>query len=69
MMRTHWEKWPDMVLPALHGKTPRQAVREKLGRQLVNVILEDAERNCRNANGTMGSLDNLLKVRRELGLE
>jgi hypothetical protein len=69
MTRKHWEKWPDMELPALHGKTPRQAVREELGRQMVNVILEDAERSCRAANGAMGSLDILLKVRRELGLE
>jgi hypothetical protein len=28
-----------------------------------------AERNCRAAKGSMGSLDNLLKVRQELGLE
>jgi len=68
MMRKHWEKWPDMELPALHGQTPRQAVREELGRKLVNVLLEDAEQRCRTANGTLGSLDNLLKVRGALGL-
>jgi hypothetical protein len=69
MMRKHWEKWLDMELPALHGKTPRQAVRDELGRRLVNALLEDAERSCRSSNGAMGSLENILKVRRELNLE
>jgi hypothetical protein len=69
MMRNHWSKWPDIELPALHGKTPRQAVRDELGRQLVNALLEDAERSCRAANGAMGSLDNLRMVRRVLGFE
>ena len=69
MMRKHWEAWPDMELPALNGKTPRQTVRDELGRQQVNALLEDAERNCRASDGTMGSLENLQRVRRTLGLE
>lgn len=69
MMRNHWEKWPDMELPALQGKTPRQAVQDDLGRQQVNALLEDAEHNCRSSNGAMGSPENLQRVRRTLGLE
>jgi hypothetical protein len=69
MMRKHWEAWPDMELPALGGKTPRQAVKNKLSRQQVVALLEDAERNCRSQNDALGDLENLQRVRRELGLK
>lgn len=69
MMRKHWEAWPDMKLPALQGKTPRQTVRDELGRQQVSALLEDAEKNCREGAGTLGSMENLKWVRRMLGLE
>jgi hypothetical protein len=68
MMRKHWEAWPDMELPALHGKTPRQAVQERIGRQMVNALLEDAERNLRFNEGPMSSMEHISNVRRELGL-
>jgi len=69
MMRKHWEAWPDMELPALQGRTPRQAVRDELGRQQVSALLEDAEKSCREGDGAMGSLENIDNVRRALGLE
>lgn len=69
MMRKHWEAWPDMKLPALQGKTPRQAVRDGLGRQQVGALLEDAEKSCREGDGTLASMENLEWVRRTLGLE
>jgi len=69
MMRKHWEAWPDMELPALRGKTPRQAVKTELGRRQVSALLEDAERSCRSQDGALGDLENLQRVRRELGLE
>ena len=69
MMRKHWEAWPDMELPALQGRTPRQAVRDELGRQQVSALLEDAEKSCREGDGTLGSVENLAWVRRSLGLE
>lgn len=68
-MRRHWEKWPDMELPALQGRTPRQAVRDELGRRQVAALLEDAERSCRQSDGAMGSMENFLRVRRELGFD
>lgn len=68
MMRKHWEAWPDMEIPALQGKTPRQAVRDDLGRRQVSALLEDAEKNCRESNGDLGSMEVLEWVRRELGL-
>ena len=69
MMRKHWEAWQDMELPALKGKTPRQAVKSKLGRQQVSALLEDAERSCMSQDGALGDMENLQRVRRELGLE
>lgn len=69
MMRKHWEAWPDMELPALQGRTPRQAVRDESGRQLVSALLEDAEKICLEGNGTLGSLENLKWVCRTLGLK
>ena len=69
MMRKHWEAWPDMELPALRGRTPRQAAADALGRQMVSAMLEDAERNCLDSNGAMGSPEIFSKIRQELGLE
>lgn len=37
--RSHWESWPDMKLPALGNKTPREALKTKKGRELVEAIL------------------------------
>ncbi len=70
IMRKHWEEWPDMALPALQGKTPREAVRDELGRQQVKALLEDAEQTFRSGNnGPLGELENRVMVRSELGLE
>lgn len=69
MMRKHWEAWPDMELPALQGKTPRQAVQDELGRQQVSALLEDAEKRCREGGEELGSMKILEQVRRTLGLE
>ncbi len=44
MMRRHWENWVDAKIPALGGKTPREAVRTDDGREAVEALLTDAER-------------------------
>jgi hypothetical protein len=41
--RKHYQNWPDMNLPALKGKTPRQAVRSNTGRKAVAQLLKDFE--------------------------
>ena len=43
-MERHWESWIDEKIPALGGKTPRQAVRDRDGREMVEALLLDAER-------------------------
>jgi hypothetical protein len=45
MMRAHYENWIDEKLPALDGKTPRQAVKNPDGRELVEALLAQCERD------------------------
>jgi hypothetical protein len=40
----HWNGWADQKIPALGGKTPRQAVKTPDGRESVEALLMDAER-------------------------
>jgi hypothetical protein len=44
MMRRHWEQWVDQPIPALRGKTPREAAKTAEGREAVAALLADAER-------------------------
>jgi len=44
MAEAHWEGWLDGKLPILGGKTPRQAVRDPDGREMVEALLLDIER-------------------------
>ncbi|HZL19611.1 MAG TPA: SEC-C domain-containing protein [Polyangia bacterium] len=39
----HYEEWADHPLPALKGKTPREAIRTPAGRAAVDVLLKDFE--------------------------
>jgi hypothetical protein len=43
-MRSHWEGWVDMKIPALGQRTPREAVRTADGREAVEALLIDFER-------------------------
>jgi cellulase/cellobiase CelA1 len=45
VMKKHWEGWVDTKLPALGGKTPRQAVKTADGREAVEALLADAARH------------------------
>lgn len=39
----HYSTWPDQPLPALGGRTPREAVRSETGRRAVEELLRDFE--------------------------
>lgn len=39
MAEAHWTKWFDEEIPALNGKTPKQAARSKEGRELLEALL------------------------------
>jgi hypothetical protein len=41
----HWDGWIDQEIPALGGKTPREAVKSSDGREAVDALLKDAERD------------------------
>jgi hypothetical protein len=63
----HYADWIDEPLPALRGKTPRQAVRTADGRARVDVLLKEIENTeQRMADGAPFDVSAL---RRELGLE
>ncbi len=59
--------WPDRPLPALDGKTPREAVQTKDGRRRVDMLLKD----CENAEARMPEDQqfDFSMIRRELGLD
>ena len=45
MISKHWEGWVDQNIPALGGKTPRDAVKTADGREAVEALLQDAVRD------------------------
>ena len=44
MMRNHYRAWVDEKLPALRGRTPREAVRDADGREAVAALILQIER-------------------------
>lgn len=44
-MRAHYRNWIDEKIPALNGKTPRQAVRTRDGREAVAALIDQIERD------------------------
>lgn len=46
MLATHWEGWVNDKIPALGGKTPRQAMKSADGRESVEALLRSAERRA-----------------------
>ena len=39
----HWKEWPDMPLPALGGRSPREAARTPAGRVELEALFRDME--------------------------
>jgi hypothetical protein len=64
--RAHYQSWPDQPLPALDGKTPREATRTARGRKQVDVLLRTMENHEQHA--PEGAFD-FADLRKELGLE
>lgn len=44
-MERHWKEWIDTEIPMLDGLTPRKAVRTPAGREKVDALLKQAERD------------------------
>jgi hypothetical protein len=47
MIGKHWESWVDIPIPALGNITPKKAVKTADGREAVEALLKDAERDGR----------------------
>ena len=45
LMAQHYASWPGEKLPALGGKTPKQAVKTPDGREMVEALLKQFEQN------------------------
>jgi len=45
MVLSHWRSWIDEEIPALGGKSPREAAKTPGGRESVEALLLDAERS------------------------
>jgi hypothetical protein len=63
----HYADWADQPLPALEGRTPREAVRTKAGRGSVDLLLKDCENH--EARTPEGQRFDFSGLRRDLGLE
>ncbi len=67
-LQRHYRTWLDTALPALNGRTPRQAVRIADGREQVSALLQKIERDGQDGRVPVDKtlLDDLY---RELGLD
>jgi hypothetical protein len=62
-----WRSIPSSHIPALDGKTPREAVRTGVGRHRVDVLLRDIEH--RESRLPPAQRVDLAPLRRDLGLD
>jgi uncharacterized protein (DUF2384 family) len=68
MLRQHAEEWIDTKIPALRGRTPRQAVADADGREMVEGLLKEWERRNQDSNDPVMRSFDVNTVRRKLGL-
>ena len=66
LKRRHYADWADQPLPALAGRTPRQAVRTPAGRREVDLLLKEME-NHEQRSGDSAPFD-FAPLRRDLAL-
>ena len=66
ILQQHIDSWIDERIPALNGKTPREAVKTRAGRNKVVAMLKDQENSMQRQHG--GELVDFSRIYRELGL-
>jgi hypothetical protein len=69
VMKQHMSAWPDQSLPALEGKTPREAVATKEGRQKVLDLIKDFENMEARKKKEGEFFMDVSFLRKELGLQ
>ena len=67
MMAAHWEHWVDQPLPILGNRTPIDAVKDPDGREVVESLVIQAERDGRSLATPMDE-DVFRRLRERLGL-
>ena len=67
LKQRHYADWTDQPLPALHGKTPQEAVRTAEGRAAVDALLKDMENRERRMQPDVAF--DFSQIRRMLRLE
>ena len=68
MLTRHWQGWLDTAIPALKGKTPREAVRSAKGREAVRALLRDIEASEARSNMPVSQQPYVDWAKGELGL-
>lgn len=66
MIRRHWEEWLDTRVPALGNKTPRQAARTPGGRERLEALLAQFDRDAEH--GPTREATHVAAIREKLGL-
>jgi hypothetical protein len=67
-LEDHYGKWPDIALPALGGKTPREAARTPKGRTQLIALLKDIENGEDRKRRDGEPFYDVSRLRAELGL-
>ncbi len=67
MARKQWDEWPDRPIPALKGKTPKQAAKSAAGRERLEALLIDFERRTAEG-GNPAFAPDVAELRSRLGL-
>lgn len=63
----HWMSWPNEPVPALDGRTPAEAVKDPDGREIVEALLIQFERDERRKRSSEPRFD-FARLRQRLGL-
>jgi hypothetical protein len=69
VLRKHYEQWPTTRLPALGGRTPRQAIRSNEGRQAVARLLKNFEMHSERMRSKGEFSPDVSFLWQELGLD
>src|SRR2546430_17273760 len=65
--RRHYETWPEIPLPALNNKTPLEAIQDPDGREMVEALITQFERDAARMPVPPGA-EVFAALRRRLGL-
>jgi hypothetical protein len=69
LLENHYSTWPDTELPALDGKTPRQAARTPAGRLQLIELMKDMENGEDRKSRAGEPFYDFSRIRTELGLD